>query len=207
MAAPELLLITPDIAAPDGYRDLLDTALAAAPFAAVILRAAGGDDGLLRAAKALAPIIRKRDAAVLLDHPADMRVVARSGADGAHVAFGAPALAEAADLLKPNRMVGVGGLRSKHDAMEAGEADVDYVLFGEPRPDGSLPEPERVIERAQWWAEIFNLPCVVYARDLASIPDLAETGAEFLALGPWVFEAGDPAATVREARRLASMKM
>ena len=74
--------------------------------------------------------------------------------------------------------------------MDAGEAGVDYVMFGEPRPDGSLPPLPAVIERASWWAEIFETPCIAYAPDAESVPALVETGAEFLALGAWLFAEG-----------------
>lgn len=207
MIRPDLVLLAPEIAAPDALRPALASVLAAVPFAAVILRAHDGDEGLLRAGKALAQTIQSAGAAMLLDNPGDARIVARSGADGAQFRYGAPALVGAGDALKPDRMIGIGGLRTRHEAMAAGETNIDYILFGEPRADASLPELERVIERAEWWAEIFNMPCVAYARDIAAVPPLAKTGAEFLALGPWVFEADDPAAIVREARRLASMKM
>ena len=44
-----------------------------------------------------------------------------------------------------------------------------------------------MIERAGWWAEIFETPCVAYAPDADSVPALIETGAEFVALGAWIF--------------------
>ena len=207
MSAPQSPLIPPRIVAPGGYPSTLASWLAAEPFAAVVLRAAGGDEALARAAKALGPTIQKAGAALLLDAPVDARTVARCGADGAQFPFGSKVLVEGIESLKPDRIVGVCGLRSRHEAMDAGEMAVDYILFGEPRADGSLPETDRTVERAEWWAEIFNMPCVAYAHDLVSVPVLAATGAEFLALGPWIFEADDPAALVREARRLASRKL
>jgi thiamine-phosphate pyrophosphorylase len=102
--------------------------------------------------------------------------------------------------LKGERALGVGGLRSKDDAMSAGEAGADYLLFGEPRRDGSLPDLASVIERASWWAEIFEPPCVVYAPRLEDVPALAATGAEFVALGEavWTFPEG-PGTAVRKA--------
>ena len=72
--------------------------------------------------------------------------------------------------------------------MDIGEAGVDYVMFGEPRPDGSMPPLPAVIERASWWAEIFETPCVAYAPDAEAIGPLVETGAEFVALGAWAFD-------------------
>ena len=47
--------------------------------------------------------------------------------------------------------------------MTLGEAGADYLMFGEPRPDGSLPALDEVVERAAWWAEIFETPCVAFA--------------------------------------------
>ncbi len=84
--------------------------------------------------------------------------------------------------------------------MSVGEAGADYLIFGEPRPDGSLPALESVAERAAWWAEIFETPCVAYAPTLDAIPQLAATGAEFVALGDAVWSHPDgPAAAVRLA--------
>jgi thiamine-phosphate pyrophosphorylase len=128
--------------------------------------------------------------------------VARLQLDGAHIA-GLSRLRDAIEGLKPDRIVGIGALKSRHDAMEAGESDIDYVMFGEPRADGSLPPFEQTLERAAWWAEIFTLPCVAYAPSLAEVAALARTGTEFIALGPWLFDEADPAEALAEARRIA----
>ena len=61
------------------------------------------------------------------------------GVDGAHVTGAGEALAEALASLHPERIVGAGGLRSRDDAMTAGEVGADYVMFGEPRRDGFVP--------------------------------------------------------------------
>lgn len=48
---------------------------------------------------------------------------------------------------------------------------------------------------------MFNVPCVAVAHDLAEVEALAQSGAEFVALGPKVFE--DPrglAAAVADAQ-------
>ena len=65
--------------------------------------------------------------------------------------------------LKPDRIAGVGGLATRHDSMAAGEAGADYVLFGEPDARGQRPSPEAIAERLQWWAELFEPPCVGFA--------------------------------------------
>ena len=129
-------------------------------------------------------------------------VIARGGADGGHAED--PARIEAlGQRVKDGRNVGAGGLKTKHDAMTAGELGVDYVLFGEPRPDGYVPEVDLVEERAAWWAEIFQTPCVVYAPRIDAVPRFAATGAEFLALGDAVWSHPDgPAVALIEVRRL-----
>ena len=91
-------------------------------------------------------------------------------------------------------------LRARHDAMEAAELGADYVMFGERRPDGSAPSASLVVERAGWWAELFNTPCVAHAEVLVDMPALAATGAEFISLGGAVFaEETGAADRVRQA--------
>ena len=85
--------------------------------------------------------------------------------------------------------------------MMVGELDVDYVMFGDPAPDGWLPPLEQVVERVSWWAEIFNVPCVAFAARLEDVAALSQAGADFVALGDAVWEdARGPAAAVRDAQ-------
>ena len=86
--------------------------------------------------------------------------------------------------------------------MAAGESDVDYLMFGGPDDD----EPaEAILERTQWWAEIFNVPCVAFARSLDDVDALAQTGAEFVALESaiWDDPRGPAAAVADAAKRMA----
>lgn len=201
--ASRLYLVTPPVADPTAFRPLLEAALAASDVACLHLRV-GADDpqGSKRIVQALAPLAQEKGAAVLIDPPADLREVARMGVDGVHVA-NPRELRPAIEALKPAAIVGAGGLKSRDAAMEAGEAGVDYVMFGEPRPDGTLPPEAQVIERCRWWAEVFTTPCVGHAASPAMVAPLAASGVEFVALGPWAFS-GPPAevaALVREAAR------
>jgi thiamine-phosphate pyrophosphorylase len=174
--------------------------------AAVLLRLAAADERtLVNRAKALCPSVQESGAAALIavDGKADLATIAaRSGADGVHV-HGDSALArDLRERLKAERAVGVGGIRTRDDAMTMGEAGVDYLMFGEPRADGSLPSLESVAERAAWWAEIFETPCVAYAPSLEAVETLAATGAEFIALGDAVWSHPEgPAAAVAAASR------
>jgi thiamine-phosphate pyrophosphorylase len=124
----------------------------------------------------------------------------RGGADGLH-AGSADDWVGLRGQLRDGRILGVGGLKTRDEAMRAGEAGVDYLMFGEPRPDGYLPPFDEILDRAEWWAEIFETPCVVFAPTLDDVASAAETGTEFVALGDavWMHPAG-AAAAVRAAR-------
>jgi thiamine-phosphate pyrophosphorylase len=73
--------------------------------------------------------------------------------------------------------------------MLAGEADADYVMFGEPDPGsrGGRPSLETVTDRLAWWAELFQPPCIGYAAGKDEVRPLAEAGADFVALGDWIW--------------------
>ena len=88
--------------------------------------------------------------------------------------------------------------------MAAAEGGADYVMFGEPDADGGRPSLEAIEERVAWWAEVFELPCVGYAASHDEIMPLVKAGADFVALGDWLWR--DPgaiaAAIVRAAAEL-----
>ena len=129
---PRLYLITPPVADAAGFAPQLQAALGAADVAAVLLRLADADErALINRAKTLAEAVQRRDVALLVDGRPE--IVARAGADGAHL-NGIDAFATALSLLKPDRIAGAGGLLSRHDAMLAAETGADYVMFGEPPP-------------------------------------------------------------------------
>ena len=117
--APRLYLVTPPADDVARLADGLADALAAGDVAAVLLRLPDADERtLITGIKTLAPIVQARDAALLLDgHP---ELVARSGADGAHLT-GIEAFSAAVGSLKPDRIAGCGGTHTRHDAMLAAE--------------------------------------------------------------------------------------
>jgi thiamine-phosphate pyrophosphorylase len=188
---------------PAGLAGSLAQALAAADVAAVLLRLPAGDErDRINQAKALAPAVQDKGAALLLDgHP---ELAARAGADGAHL-DGIDAFTAALATLKPERIAGCGGLDSRHDAMLAAEGGADYVMFGEPDASGQRPSFDAIAERVAWWAEVFEAPCVGYAASLDEVGPLAAAGADFVAVGEWVFgdARGCAAAVADAARRLA----
>jgi thiamine-phosphate pyrophosphorylase len=158
MSQTSIHLITPVVTDAASFQPKLEAAIKATGAASVHLKLASPDDQQ-RALQLLAPVVQNAGAALIIDPSNDLREVARWGADGVHIA-NAAATEAALEALKPDRIVGMGGLRTKDAAMSAGEAGCDYLLFGEPRPDGSLPPLEQVIDRCQWWAEVFTTPCM-----------------------------------------------
>ena len=191
---PRLYLATPVVDDPKTLIASLPSLLAGANVAAVLVRLKTADPrGMISAVKALAPAIQNAGAALLLD--GHVELVARSGADGAHLT-GIAALEEALPSLKPDRIAGVGGLATRHDSMTAGELGADYVLFGEPDPKGYRPSMEAIAERLEWWAELFEPPCVGFAASREEAHAFAAAGADFVLVGDfvWADPRGTPAA-------------
>jgi thiamine-phosphate pyrophosphorylase len=182
---PRLYLATPVIDDPAPLALNLAELLAGADVAAVLLRLKETDQRtMITRIKAIAPVAQARGAALLLD--GHVELVARAGADGAHL-NGLAVLEEALPSLKPDRIAGVGGLATRHDSMAAGEAGADYVLFGEPDAKGQRPSSEAIAERLEWWAELFEPPCVGFAASREEAYEFAAAGADFVLVGDFVW--------------------
>jgi len=198
--APRLYLITPQLADTTAFSPQLLIALERGDVAAVLLRLADTDERtLINRAKSMAATVQAKGAALLLD--GRIELVARAGGDGAHLT-GIAAFTEALDQLKPERIAGAGGLATRHDAMLAAEQGADYVMFGEPDATGARPAFASIEERVAWWAELFEIPCVGYAGSVNEIAPLVAAGADFVALGDFLWR--DPnaiAEVISEAAR------
>jgi thiamine-phosphate pyrophosphorylase len=199
---PRLYLATPVVDDPRPLIASLPGLLSAVDVAAVLLRLKMADQrGMISAVKALAPSVQNAGAALLLD--GHVELVARSGADGAHLT-GLASLEEALPSLKPDRIAGVGGLATRHDSMRAGEVGADYVLFGEPDAKGQRPSMEAIAERLQWWAELFEPPCAGFAASREEAYAFAAAGADFVLVGDFVWSdpRGAPAALTDAAQAI-----
>jgi thiamine-phosphate pyrophosphorylase len=183
--APRLYLATPELDDPSALIASLPGLLAGADIAAVLVRLKPTDQRtMISRVKALAPAIQGGGAALLLD--GHVELVARAGADGAHLT-GIEAMAEALPSLKPDRIAGVGGLSTRHDSMAAGEAGADYALFGEPDAQGMRPAVEAIAERLEWWAEFGLLASAMRRRSTkpANLPRRRDLpGGEFVWADP-----------------------
>jgi thiamine-phosphate pyrophosphorylase len=188
-----LYLVTPELGETAAFANALDAVLASADIAAVLLRLADADErALVNRAKTVATAVQRCDIALLLDSRPE--IVGRVGADGAHLT-GIEAFTAALPSLKPDRIAGAGGLRSRHDAMLAGESGADYVLFGEPDRRGNRPPFAAVEDRVKWWADLVEVPCIGYAGEEGEVRLLAQAGADFVALGDWIWTHPQGAAT------------
>jgi thiamine-phosphate pyrophosphorylase len=197
---PRLYLATPLVDDASALIAGLPALLAGADIAAVLLRLKPSDPrGMISRIKALAPVIQNSGAALLVDGQPEL--VARAGADGAHL-VGIDALQEALPTLKPDRIAGVGGLGTRHDSMTAGELGADYVLFGEPDARGQRPSADAIAERLQWWAELFEPPCVGFAASFDEARKFAAAGADFVLVGDLIWnDPRGPAAALMDAQQ------
>jgi thiamine-phosphate pyrophosphorylase len=64
--------------------------------------------------------------------------------------------------------------------------------------------PQSLAERVGWWAEIFETPCVAYADTIAAAGELADAGADFVALGEAIWGRPSPSEAAREAQALVA---
>ncbi len=105
-------------------------------------------------------------------------LLAEVEADGLHLESGPKAVKSARKALGEGYVLGAGGLRTRHDAMEAGEAGADYVAFG------ALGAPIQGAELSviSWWQLMMELPVVVFTgKEIELARHGADAGADFLA--------------------------
>jgi len=198
-----LYLVTPPLSAAraEAFGRIFAEALEAAPVACALVRLAPGSEP--HAEAIVAPLLRhamNAGSALLIEN--DARLAHRLGADGVHVAGAGEELSAAIKRLKPDRIVGAGSLSTRDEAMTAGEMGADYVMFGEPHEGMRTMSLASLAERIAWWAEIFETPCVAYAGTLEAASELADAGADFVALGEAIWGASSPAGAAREAQAL-----
>jgi thiamine-phosphate pyrophosphorylase len=201
--APRLYLVTPLIEDAAAFAGTLRDAVATVDVAAVLLRLkTAGERDLINRIKILAPLVQSRDTALVLDgHP---EVAARAGADGAHLT-GLAAFSAAVENLRPAKIAGCGGIASRDDAMVAGEQGADYVMFGDTSAEHRRAPLPAIVERIEWWAGLFEVPCVGFAASPSEIGPLRAAGADFVAVGDhiWDDSRGITTAVAEAARMLA----
>jgi thiamine-phosphate pyrophosphorylase len=204
-----LYLITPrdiDLAT---FPVRLAEALAGGDVASLLIAPEGVSEmALQRMAEVLTPIAQDAGVAVMVRD--DTRATGRAKADGIHIETGIADIKAAITSFHPQRMVGAGHILTRHDAMEAAEAGADYIFFGLiDRPEEPDAHPKS-LDFADWWVPLFEPPCVVMAGStLASIDEVAETGADFVAVRDaiWLDPRGPRAAIEEAERRIAEVRL
>lgn len=181
-------LVTPPDYSPDSFVPLLSEALAGGDVASLIVTAPGGDEHrLAAAAAALVPVAAARGVACLIHN--DRRIATRNKADGVHVDTGADDVAEAVEAYRGRGIVGAGNVTTRHDALDIGEAEPDYVFFG--RLDGDRDDAifPKALDLAAWWSEVTIVPAIVMGgRTIASVEEAARAGIAFVALSAAVWD-------------------
>lgn len=192
----QLYLVSPLETGGD-FPERLKRALGAGPVAAFQFRVKGIDQHKAAAlAEPLRRICGDADVAFLVND--SISLAKRVGADGVHLGQGDGDPREARAVLGPEAQIGMTCHDSRHLAMEAGEAGVDYVAFGSFYPTATKEvrhRPEPVI--LSWWSALFEVPCVAIG---GITPDnaapMAAAGADFVAACGAVWS-GDEAGAVR----------
>lgn len=165
----------------------LAEALNATDVACVLLSA--GDTGDQASDERLRELTAARDVAFLIEN--DAARAERVGADGVHIPADAALYGHAREHLGQRAIIGVGCNKSRHDAMLLAELGADYVAFGS-TPALSGRDREERAELVAWWSEIFVVPCVAWNVDTREdAAELAGLGADFVALSPDIWLAGD----------------
>jgi thiamine-phosphate pyrophosphorylase len=197
-----LCLVTP--AGIDGatFAPVLDAALKAGDVATLfIVSETSNASELQRIAETLVPVAQENGVAAIVAN--DTRLFGRARADGLHVDAGLAELKDAVAALKPDSIVGAGGVATRHDAMLAAETDCDYIFFG--RFDGDTGEQsfDKSFDLAAWWSAMFEIPAIVMGGNtLASVEPAVDAHIEFVALRSAIWEHPEgPAVAVAEANR------
>ncbi len=203
MNRPRLFLVTPPVFDTVSLASVMEDAFKGGDIACVLIYMPEASSSELQSAcEKLVPVIQAGGAAAIVY--GDTQVAGRSGADGAHIDTSLEDIKLAVESLQPARIVGAGGTKLKHEDMETAETGIDYLFFGKlDLAEKDAPHP-KTISKAQWWAELFETPCVALAGNtVASTEEAAATGADFVALKDaiWQHEAG-PAAAVAEANAI-----
>ncbi|BCP54945.1 thiamine phosphate synthase [Kaistia sp. 32K] len=202
-----LCLVTPAGLDPEAFAPVLDAALKAGDVATLFIVSETSNSGeLQRIAEALVPVAQANGVAAIVAN--DTRLFGRARADGLHVDTGLAELKDAIEALRPDHIVGAGGVATRHDAMLAAETDCDYIFFGRFDGDTGPQSFDKSFDLAAWWSAMFEIPAIVMGGNtLASVEPAVDAHIEFVALRSAIWNHADgPAAAVAEVNRILAAR-
>ncbi len=188
IADTRLYLVLPARLDPAALAAQLPAILAAGDIACVRLPDQGSLPANQAAITTLRPLVQHQDIAFVLEAD-DASLAKQNDCDGVHVLGPIKSLRTVRAALKEG-IVGFAAGTSRHEAMEAGELDADYVEFADPALAG-------------WWVELFETPCVATVETVEDIAEACAAGVDFVGLNAWAWtHAEGPVAAVTAAQAI-----
>ena len=195
MPCPRLFLITPPNIEIESFIELLDDTLSVGDVAILLLAFDSIDrDSMNSNYKQIQRVAHQHNISALIQN--NLEFANETAVDGVQIDE-LDALKQTLVNSKPFEIVGAAGIESKHDAMVKGEAQIDYIFFGNITATESEFSLPNVLEFSEWWAENLKIPGVALAgQKLESIREIATTGIEFIAVrnAIWNFPDGPKSA-------------
>lgn len=170
----------------------LEQAFEGGDIASLIIMAGEADSTAFAAnAKEWVALAQAKEVATLI--AADTQIAGRSDADGFFIEKGGmEALDEAMASFSPQKIVGCGGLKDRHRALEAGDRRPDFVFFGKLNGDIKPVPHHKNLALADWWSKLIETPCMIMGgNEIGSVIECAASGADFVALNIAVFGHAD----------------
>lgn len=197
---PQLYLITPSDFELSTFTNDLVACLDTTEIACVRLSMATRDeDRLSRAADALREITHARDIALVIDD--HVALVERLGLDGVHLTDGARSVGKVRKTLGEDAIVGAYCGNSRHDGMNAGELNADYVSFG-PLAKTALGHAEPAeLELFQWWSMMIEVPVVAEGALSLDLVRQLTPHTDFFGFSDEIWKTDNAAQTLLELRK------
>lgn len=191
-----LFLITPRTP-PEDFDERFASALAGGDIGCLLI---DGDQGEDRAFQDFAsPFVETAQGAnvavLVMD---DTRLADGLGADGVHLNDPSAMDAQSQErLAERGFVIGMGGINTRHLALQIGEREPDYLFFGRTDREPSEETHPKTQTLATWWAPMMTIPCVALAGTSdAAFEELARAGVEFIAVREQIWQAEDPGAEI-----------
>ena len=198
------LLTPPSIDDVSAFCKTLKTTLSAAPVACLQIRLKTLENSaLVQAGKPITAICHAAGVEVILnDHP---DLVAKIGADGAHIGQEDMDYFSSREVLGGDAILGVTCHNSKELAFAAAKAGADYVAFGAFfETQTKDPKTRAELEILSWWHEAVEIPSVAIGGiTTENAKAVIAAGADFIAVSSGVRDHPDgPAAAVSQFSQL-----